>query len=177
MADPVGFDEVRTNQLPLFSLVETPYHITSSVLSRLNIGPISIRYSKRIGRYPLVSMDQVRFCGELLFFSSSFFSSFFHSLFLSPGMGSVHEEPTFYLSLFVFLPPLVHFFFPPFLSYSNFFLPLSPCLPSLFYFLFFCMFFSSPVHQSTFITIPQSQINVLNITIIDKIKNVVKWCC
>ena len=118
----------------LFSLVETLYHITSSVLPRLNITryPFAI-HSKRIGRYPLVSVDQVRFCGELLFFSSSFFFLFS----FPPWEFSPWKSPLFtYHSFFFFpsFPPLLHFFFHLlFLSYSNIFLPLSPCLLSLFY--------------------------------------------
>ena len=126
----------RSSFEPLpFSSVETLYHITSSVLPRLNITryPFAI-HSKRIGQYPLVSVDQVRICGELLFFSLIFFLFFF----FFPPLGWVQsmEEPTFYLSLFFFLPFFSFFytFFPLlFLSYSNIFLPLSPCLPSLFY--------------------------------------------
>ena len=131
----------------------------------LNIGPISIRYSKR-GRYPLVSVNRVHFCGEQLFFPPFFFP-FPLTFFKSCHRFSPWKSPHFtYHSLFFFpsFPPLLHFFFPLFLSYSNFFLPLFPCLPSLF--LFFSHSFSSvnlsPVNQSTFITIPQSQINFIN---------------
>ena len=122
----------RSSFEPLpFSSVETLYHLTSSVLPRLNITryPFAI-HSKRIGQYPLVSVDQVRFCGELLFFSSSFFFFFFF-----PPLGWVQsmEEPTFYLSLFFFLPFFYTSFFLSFFCPTHIFLPLSPCLPSLFY--------------------------------------------
>ena len=111
----------------------------SSVLPRLNIGPISIRYSKHIGRYPVDSVE-----------------SYFHLFFLlfSPSLSLTLEELSFYLSFFFFFPsfpPLLHFFF-----YSNFFLPLSPCFPSLFLYIFpsvnFSIFFFFPSNQSTFIT-------------------------
>ena len=112
------------------------------------------------------------------FFSSSFFFFFFFliffffsSLFLSPGMCSVpgraHFLPIMLFFSFLLFPLFYTSFFPPFLSYSNFFLPLSPCLPFYFFAIFLLSilvcFISSPVHQSTFITIPRSQINVINI--------------
>ena len=86
---------------------------------RLNIGPISIRFSKRIGRYPVVSVDQVRFCGKLLFFFPPF---------LVLGWVQSLEEPSFYLSFFSsllfplfdtlhFSPP---FFCPTLISSSHF---------------------------------------------------------
>ena len=104
----------------------------------LNIAryPFAI-HSKFIGRYPLLSVDQVRFCGELLFFSSSFFSFFPLPFFKSWDGFSPWKIPLFtYHSFFSFpsFPPLLHFLFPLlFLSYSNFFLPLSLCLPPPFY--------------------------------------------
>ena len=92
--------------------------------------PISIRYSKCIGRYPLVSVDQ----GSILWRATFFFVLFFFSLaFFKSWHGfSPCKSPLFFpITLFFLL-----FFFPsifhPFLSSSNFFLPLFPCLPSLF---------------------------------------------
>ena len=88
-----------------------------------------------------------------LFFSLLFFF-FFSSL---PFFKSWHgvqqclEETTFFpITPFFFpsFPSLLHFFFPIlFLSYSNFFLPVFPCLPSIFLspiifpFLFFILLF------------------------------------
>ena len=128
VADPVGFDEVRSN--PPFLVRWRPFTTSLAVLFSplwLNIGQISIRYSLRIARYLLVSVDQVRFCGELLFFSSSFFFSFFFffliffffpSLSLSPGMGSVPGRANFLpITLFFssLLSPLFYTsFFPSF---------------------------------------------------------------
>ena len=98
VADPVGFDEVRSN--PPFLVRWRPFTTSLAVLlSWLNIGRYLFAiHSKRIARYSLVSVDQVRFCGELLFFSLIFFFSFFFfphlfffflpSLSLSPGMGT-----------------------------------------------------------------------------------------
>ena len=122
-----------------------------------------------------MSVDQVLFCGELLFFSSSFFFFFlsffllfFPSLSLSPGMGSVTGRAHFLPITLFFLPffsPSFTFFFP--LLFCPTLIYFSHCPPAfhfiLFSFLFSSVnlskfFFSSPVHQSTFITIPRSQI-------------------
>ena len=91
VADPVGFDEVRSN--PPF-LVRPWLNIARYLFAI---------HSKRIVRYPLVSVDQVRFGGELLFFfliffffSSFFFLFFLSSLSLSPGMGSVRQQHFFF---------------------------------------------------------------------------------
>ena len=104
------------------------------------------------------------------FFPSSFFPFFSLPIFKSWDGFSPWKSPLFtYHSFFFFpsFPPHLHFFPPPFLSYSNFFLPLSPCLPfysfPIFLLSILVCFFSSPVHQSTFITILRSQINVINI--------------
>ena len=147
----------------LFSLVETLYHITSGVLPSLNITryPFAI-HSKRIGRYPLVSVDQVRFCGELLLFFPLLF--FFFFLFLPWDGFSPWKSPLFtYHSFFssLLFPLFYTSFFPLlFLSYSNIFLPLSPCLLSLFIlfpFLNLSMFFFFPstsvnIHHNSSIT-------------------------
>ena len=175
VADPVGFDEVRSNPpTPFLVLVRWRPFTTSlavfSAIRRLNIGPIiHSLFSKRIGRYPVVSVDQVRFCGELLFFFLIFFFLFFSLPFFKSWDGfSPWKSPLFYLSFFFFLPffppSFALLFFPPFLLYSNFFLPLSPCLPPLFYsfpipFLWNVFFFTSTsvnIHHNS------SQINVIN---------------
>ena len=104
-----------------------------------NYRTISIRYSKRCVKGP--RFDSV----ESYFF---FFPPLiFPSLSLSPGMGSVpgrgHFFPITFFSSLLF--PLF------FLSYSNFFLPLFPCLPSLFLspilfpFLFFILILFLPL--------------------------------
>ena len=69
MADPVGFDEVRSNP-PLLS----PFTTSLAVLyTWLNIARYLFAiHSKRIAQYPLVSVDQVRVCGEILFFYPHF---------------------------------------------------------------------------------------------------------
>ena len=90
-----GSSRVRRSSFepPLFSSVETLYHITSSVVLPpwLNIARYLFAiHSKLIARYPLVSVDQVRFCGELLFFFLIFF-------------------------FFFFFPHFFFFFFPPYL--------------------------------------------------------------
>ena len=163
MTDPVGFDEVRSN--PPFLVRWRPFTTSLAVL-------FFAIHSKRIARYPLVSVDQVRFCGELLFFSSSFF--FFFPLFIFfplPIFKSWDRFSPYFLPITLFFffpsfPPLLHFFFPllfcPTLISSFHFPPAFHFI--LFPFLFSSVnLFSSPVHQSTFITIPRSQINVINI--------------
>ena len=126
-----------------------------------------------------MSVDQVRFCGELLFFPSSlFFLLFFLIFFFFPlpifkswdGFNPWKSPLFTYHSFFFFpsFPPLLHFFFPllfcPTLISSSHF-----PLPSILFFSHFSsvnlsmFYFSSPVHQLTFIAIPRSQINVINI--------------
>ena len=132
----------------LFSLVETLYH---SILPKLNITryPFAI-HSKRIGRYPLVSVDQVQFCGELLFFFLIFF--FFFLLFLPWVPGRAHFLPITLFFFFPSFPPLFTSFFPSFfcptLISSSHFPPAFHPYFILFPFLNLSMFFSSPVHQS-----------------------------
>ena len=119
------------------------------------------------------------------FFSHLFFFFFLPHLFFFPSLSLIKswdgfspwKSPLFtYHSFFFFPSPLFYtsffpsftlLFSPPFLSYSNFFLPLSPCLPFYFFPIFLlsilvCFFFF-PSTLSTFITIPRSQINVINI--------------
>ena len=88
VADPVGFDEVCSN--PPFLVRWRPFTTSLAVLFSppwLNIARYLFAiHSKRIARYPLVSVDQVRFCGELLFFFLIFFLFFlfFFFFFLLP---------------------------------------------------------------------------------------------
>ena len=157
MADPVGFDEVRSN--PPFLVRWRPFTTSLAVLFSpfwLNIGRISIRYSLRIAQYLLVSVDQVRFCGELLFFSSSFFFFFFlifffffPSLSLSPGMGSVPGRAHF-LPITLFFSSLVFpLFYTSFFPSFTLFFPLLFCptlissshFPPAFHFILFPFFF------------------------------------
>ena len=163
MADSVGFEEVLSPPHPpppppLFSSVETLYHITSRVvLPRLKIGPIFI-HSK-----PLVSVDQVRFCGELLFFPSSFFFFFFPHLFFFSSLPILKSVPgrAHFLPLSLFFSSLL---FPLFYTsfFPSFFCPTlvsSSYFPPAFHFILFPFFLSILVrffffHQSTFITIP-----------------------
>ena len=165
-----GSSRVRRSSLeppPLFSSVETLYHITSSVvLPWLNIARYLFAiHSKHITRYPLVSVDQVRYCGELLFFSSSFFFFFPHfffffplSIFKSWDGFSPWKSPLFtYHSFFFFpsFPPLLHSFFP------SFFFPTlisSSHFPPTFHFILFPFLFSS-VNLSMFFFLPQYNIS------------------
>ena len=120
-------------------------------------------------------MESYFFFPLLFFFFFFFFFHiffFFVSLSLSPGMGSVPGRAHF-------LPITLFFFFPSFPPLLHFFFPLLFCptlissfhFPPAFHFILYpfssvnlsMFFFSSPVHQSTFITIPRSQINVINI--------------
>ena len=84
-----GSGRVRRSSFePPFLVLWRPFATSlysSVVLPRLNIGryPFAI-HSKRIGQYPLVSVDQVRFCGELLFFFLIFFFFFPSSFFFFP---------------------------------------------------------------------------------------------
>ena len=125
-----GSSRVRRSSFePPFFVWWRPFTTSLAVLFSLaEHRPISIHYL--IAQYSLVSVDQVRFCGELLFFSSSyfFFLFFFHifffflSLSLSPGMGSVPGRAHF-LSITLFfsslLFPLLYTSFP--LFYTSFF--------------------------------------------------------
>ena len=68
--------------------------------------------------------------GSILCRATFFFPPlFFPSLSLSPGRSSVPGRGHFFSYHFFFFPS----FSPLFLSYSNFFLTLSPCLPSFFH--------------------------------------------
>ena len=125
--------------------------------------------AKSIARYPLVSLDQVRFCGELLFFSSFFFFFFFLifffflSIFKSWDGFSPWKSPLLPITLFFFFPsfpPLLHFFF------SLLFCPTPPTfpLPSI---LFFSHF--SSVNLSMFFFFPSTSVNIHhNSSITDK---------
>ena len=124
----------------------------------------------------LVSVDQVRFCGELLLFFLIFFFFFFFFFFpylfffsfskswdgFSPWKNPLFTYHSFFFLPF-FSPSFTLLFPPPFLSYSNFFLPLSPCLP----------FYSLPIFLLSilvcFFFFPSTSVNIQhNSSITDK---------
>ena len=114
--------------------------------------PIRLRYCKRIGRYPLVSIVSVSAdipsvdpgsnSVESFFFFLFFFPLlFFFSLSLAARWFNTYQIPILFLSSFSFFPSLA--FFPPFLSSSNF--------PLAFLFCFFLLFFSHSIPSSCFL--------------------------
>ena len=131
-------------------------------LGKPAMGPSAILFLTQYWRYIACVYGLTHNPSNFFFFLIFFFV--FPSLSLSPGMGSVpgraHFLPITLFFLPIFSPSFTLLFSPPFLSYSNFFLPLSPCLP-FYSFLIFLLsilvhFFFFPC--STFITIPRSQI-------------------
>ena len=112
VADPVGFDEVRSN--PPFLVRWRPFTTSLAVLAEHRPDIYSLFILSVSPPISISVSGPVRFCGELLFF---FFLIFF--LFPLPilvlGWVQFLEEPTFYLSLFFFSSLLFSLF------YSSFF--------------------------------------------------------
>ena len=98
----------RRPMVPLPSVLPRPFK---------RIDPIRLRYCKRIGRYPLVSVDPGSILRRALFFLFFFFVAFFPPLFFLPLSvqldGSIPTRSQFYsYPLFLFFP--LWLFFPPF---------------------------------------------------------------
>ena len=110
MADPVRFDEVRSN--PPFLVRWRPFTTSLAVLFLpwLNIARYLFAiHSKRIARYQcqwtrFESVESYFFFPSSFFFFFLIFFFFFPSLSLSPGMGSVPGR--------AHILPIILFFFP-----------------------------------------------------------------
>ena len=109
VADPVGFDEVRSN--PAFLIRWRPITTCCSTQAEHRPDIHSLFILSVSADIHCCQWTRFNSVESYFFFPYLLFPFFFPSLSLSPGMGS---EPTFYLSLFFFLL----FFSPSFTLFS-----------------------------------------------------------